>query len=315
MLAPFRIDWNNCTSAQWDRMLGACKQPTLPQSRVYALAHAETAGGRADFGLIYFHDKPIGLVQVQITPFLKYFSICRILRGPLWVHAEIPGEMLKLVLRLIRRRYRTRHGRFLVFHPELPDTPANRRNLRHTGFVRRQRGYASIWLDLTPSEAELRQALKPNWRNKLRQAERHGVTITADDSPKHLDWLLERYAQDRAERGYTGPSPAMIRALLRHGAGNRTIRTLIASHAGKRIAGILLVCHGRSATYFVGYSGSEGRRLRAHNLLLWHAACQLKREGMLWFDLGGINDAGAAGVARFKEGLGGEPFALVGVYA
>lgn len=311
----FRIDWNDCTTTQWDRMLGACKRPTLAQSRAYAMAKAATAGGRADFGIIYFHDTPIGMVQVQITPFLKFLSICRITRGPIWIHDEIPSEMLKLALRLIRARYRTRHGRFLVFYPELLDTPANRRSLRHTGFVRRQPGYASIWLDLSPPEAELRRTLKPKWRNKLSQAERSGMTVLADESPKHLDWLLEHYARDKAERGYTGPSQGLIRALRHHGEASHTIRTLVASHHGKRVAGILLACHGRSATFFVGYSGPEGRRLGAHNLLLWHAALMLKREGMLWFDLGGINDAGAAGIARFKEGLGGQPFTLVGVYA
>ncbi len=311
----FRIDWNNCTTTQWDRMLGACKRPTLSQSRAYALARAATAGGRVDFGIIYFHDAAIGMVQVQIAPLLKILSICRITRGPIWIHDEIPGEMLKLVLRLIRQRYRTRYGRFLVFHPELLDTPTNRRNLRHTGFVRRRSGYASIWLDLSPPEAELRRTLKPNWRNQLRQAERSGMTVIADQSPKHLDWLLQHYAQDKAKRGYIGPSQAMIRALRQHGAANHTIRTLIASHRGERVAGILLACHGRSATYFVGYSGPEGRRLRAANLLLWHAAMLLKREGKLWFDLGGINNRDAAGIASFKAGLGGQPFTLVGIYA
>ena len=63
----FRIEWNNCTTAQWDRMLGAVKRPTLPQSRIYGMAKAETAGGRADFGIINFHGKPIGMVQVQIS--------------------------------------------------------------------------------------------------------------------------------------------------------------------------------------------------------------------------------------------------------
>ena len=259
--------------------------------------------------------KEPGAIQVQISPFLRYLSVCRIMRGPLWVHDEIPGEMLKQVLRLIRRRYRTRHGRFLVFHPELPDTPGNRRNLRHTGFIRRQPGYASIWLDLSRPVAEMRRALKPNWRNKLRQGEHNRVTIIGEESTKHLDWLLERYTEDRAMRGYVGPSQTLIRSLCRHGQKDHTIRTLIASHSGQRIAGILLACHGRSATYFVGYSGPEGRRLRAHNLLLWHAATLLKEQGMLWFDLGGVNDAGAASIARFKEGLGGQPFTLVGVYA
>ena len=76
---------------------------------------------------------------------------------------------------------------------------------------------------------------------------------------------------------------------------------------------MLAAIHGGSATYLVGWTGDAGRRVRAQNLLLWHAVERLKAAGIRWFDLGGIN-ADAAGVAHFKRGMGGEIVNLVGGY-
>ena len=98
---PFRIDWNTCTFGQWEALLARCKRPTLLQTWQYAMALAKTEGGKADFGIINFENKPVGLVQVQTRRWPPFLTTCRIYRGPLWIYDEISGEMLKLVLGMI----------------------------------------------------------------------------------------------------------------------------------------------------------------------------------------------------------------------
>ena len=88
---------------------------------------------------------------------------------------------------------------------------------------------------------------------------------------------------------------------------------MIAQRESEPVAAILLTVHGNSATYLVGWSGDAGRRVRAHNLLLWRAVEHLKSAGIRWLDLGGIN-ADAPGVAHFKRGMGGELVTLAGGY-
>ena len=158
---PFRIDWNTCTFGQWEALLARCKRPTLLQTWQYAMALAKTEGGKADFGIIHFENKPVGLVQVQTRRWLPFLTTCRIYRGPLWIYDEIPGEMLKLVLGMIRQRYHLFRGSPLVFHPEMPDTETARKRLKATGFHRRQEGYESVWLDLTPDVATLTRRARP----------------------------------------------------------------------------------------------------------------------------------------------------------
>ena len=92
------------------------------------------------------------------------------------------------------------------------------------------------------------------------------------------------------------------------------IHILRVVHHGRPIGAILLARHGAAATYLVGWTSDDGRRLHAHHFLLWRAIEHLKANGTRWLDLGGHNETAAAGIARFKLGLGGEPVTLVGAY-
>jgi hypothetical protein len=311
---PFRIDWNDCTFGQWEALLARCKRPTLLQTWQYGVAMAKVEGWKADFGIIHFEGKPVGLVQVQTRKWTPFLTACRIYRGPLWIYDEIPGEMLKLVLRMIRQRYKLRRGHPLMFHPELPDDPATRQRMSATGFRRWSDGYESVWLDLTPGPDALHAGLHGKWRNQLRQAERHSLVLETETSAgKQFDWLMEHYLEDKIARSFQGPSPAFLRAM--HGASpdKSPLVSLRALQGGKPVAGVLLVRHGRAATYQVGWTDERGRAVRAHHFLLWQSVLWLIKHGSTGFDLGGTNEK-TPGIARFKTRMGGKPFRLVGGY-
>jgi hypothetical protein len=309
----FRIDWNRHSAAQWQTMLDNCARPTLTQSPAYAAAATEVEGSIADYGLIRFQDKPIGMTIVTRRRGLGGVANCSLYRGPLWIYDEIPGEMLKLALRQLRRRHRWWRGRPLTFHPELVDSRDNRRILSEAGFRRVADGYATIWIDLSAPLEALRGGLRPRRRSQLSQAERSGVEVMFGADDGQFEWLYDRHASHMAEHGYRGPSPALLRALRTNAPEDQQPRLMIAQDNGAPIAAILVCLHGSSATYLVGWSGDAGRRLRAHDLLLWRAIEHLKSAGIRWLDLGGIN-AEAPGLAQFKRGLGGEAVTLVGGY-
>jgi len=138
----------------------------------------------------------------------------------------------------------------------------------------------------------------------------------ADFEGLTLDALLHEYIQDRLKRRYAGPypqnDPSARRFLF---AARRVPGFLNALHEGDIIAAILIFIHGRGATYQIGWSGPMGRDCNATYLLLWNAVKTLKERGITHFDLGGVNDAGAAGVKSFKSGMKGHDMALIGQYS
>ncbi|MBO6784765.1 MAG: GNAT family N-acetyltransferase [Alphaproteobacteria bacterium] len=312
-LNPFRITWNRHSRTQWDGMLDACKRPSLTQTSTYALALHDVHGQKADFGLIRFRDQPIGMVVAHGKPVFGRAGSQTIYRGPAWIHDEIPGEMQKLALGLLRKRYRLRNGRPVTFHPELADTREHRSQLAAAGFKRVAEGYRTIWVDLGRSRDELRADMHQNWRNALVQGERSDLAVVEDTDGTRIDWLAERHGAHMEVGGYRGASRDLITALHCHANDTSGLRLLVAEHAGEPVAGILLATHGAAATYLVGWTGERGRDLRATHVLLWHAVGLLQDAGKAWFDLGGISDE-APGVMRFKRGLGGAETTLVGGY-
>lgn len=160
----------------------------------------------------------------------------------------------------------------------------------------------AVW-PLHADEAALRAGLQGKWRNRLVRAEREGARVRQVSDPA---WILAQEAGQQMQRGYRGLPPGFVAAWHAQGGGGAVL-TLEAAGRGKTPqAGVVILCHGDSATYHAGWSGEQGRESGAHNLLLWKAALALRARGVRWFDLGEINSERGAGLMHFKLGTGAQ---------
>jgi lipid II:glycine glycyltransferase (peptidoglycan interpeptide bridge formation enzyme) len=134
-------------------------------------------------------------------------------------------------------------------------------------------------------------------------------------NPGQYRWLLDQEEAQRQQRGFAGLPLAFFDAYIpsRKQPG-QTLLSLRADLGRDRVAAMMFLLHGRAATYQVGWSNEQGRQLNAHNLLLWQAIEALQLRGIQQLDLGGVNTARSAGIARFKIGTGGEVRQLAGTY-
>jgi lipid II:glycine glycyltransferase (peptidoglycan interpeptide bridge formation enzyme) len=119
---------------------------------------------------------------------------------------------------------------------------------------------------------------------------------------------------DKLQRGYDGPDLPVITALGQRFAVEKNLLIGTAKLENNKIAAILILCHGTSATYQIGWSSEDGRTHSAHHRLLFESLSQLRARGITDLDLGGINDDSAKGVKTFKTGMGGETIQLAGLY-
>jgi hypothetical protein len=312
---PVEIVWNRATVADWRRLVDTAASATLPQSWAYAQAMHPAEGQTPHFGVIRDSDGEAGCVLVLERRALSVLSRISIHRGPLWLRSDPPVETVAATLAQLRRRWPRRPWRRLSFIPELPAGAESHQLLVDSGFRRVGDGYRSILVDLTMPEPERRQQLRATWRHELQRAERHDLAVEIDRHGKTtLPWLLQRYDLDRKLRGYRGPSNKLALQLTLAARVQGEALVLIASHGEERIAGILVVRHGDTATYLVGWTGAEGRRLGATHLLLWQAMEALASDGVRRLDLGGINPEAAPGLTLFKRGVGGREYELIGTY-
>jgi hypothetical protein len=238
-------------------------------------------------------------------------------RGPRFSPALSHGETID-ALRFLKQQFSPWRRQFLQLMPELPDEPENRTLMKRAGFTRIMTGTSTIWIDLSPSEAELRGRLSGNWRNQLKKAEQSSMSIAVGGAkPKHYNWLLEKEIEQRQLRGYSAVPLGLVpayRDTIVNALQSPPVLSVTAHEGGTQIAGALFLLHGNSATYHIGWAGDRGRTLNAQNNVLFSAMLALKERGTKWLDMGGVDTGPQAAIARFKFGLGHPPETLVGTY-
>lgn len=300
--------WDALDQAQWTALLGRATLPTLEQCWAYGAAIESVSPYRAHRGVAWQDGRPVALVQLfarRVGP----VTIAKILRGPLALEPLDPPAALAM-LRPIAASWRIRRLRPLFWLPEPPaDAPAMRLLGKRPMVV----GNATARLDLDADEQVLRDRLDGKWRNQLTRAERSALRVQTDHGGRMMEWLAAQHEAFRRAGRHRGPSDRELRALVGAMRPREDALVLTAFDRARPVAGILVAVHGRGATYHVAWTGDEGRRLCAHNLLLWHAVLALRRRGVAFLDLGGL-DARAPGVARFKLGLGARVVPLAATY-
>lgn len=290
----------------------------LPLQQSWAYGDAMAAWGACVRRLILRREgESLAFAQIVDRRFFGLVRIGGLFRGPVFCSDGIDDVAREAVMAIALTWHRPLKGRFLFAMPELEDTEAAQALMRRLGLRQVVTGYSTIWLDLAPDLATLRSTLAQKWRNALNAAERADIAVTiAGRKPRDYRWLLDREDAQRGQRGYHGLPTDLVPlyAAAVEDRGGRAVVAATASHGEDRLAGALFLIHGPSATYMVGWNGAMGRKLGAHNLALWCGIEALKERGVRWLDLGGVNTAEGAGIARFKLGLGGEVVTLAGTF-
>lgn len=302
----------------WEERFLRVQRPTLLQHFPYAKAERLVNQRSARNGVIKIDGEEVGLVQVgEAALFGKLLHVVSLDRGPLWFPKCDTLENIGLFFAEFRRQFPRRLGRKVRILPEVDDGGLNRSVLAEAGLIRNEQfeGYQTLWLDLRANPDKLRGRMDSDFRRMLAKSEKSDLDISEDWSGLSADGFLGAYEADKAQKGYSGPSRQILEALLKFMVGRKEALILTAEISGELVAGVMLLVHGSAATYQVGFNLEAGRKAAAHHALLWRGLLALKDRGVLDFDLGGVNEAGARGVAKFKRQLGGRAVTLAGFYS
>ena len=320
-----KIRWNEIGALEWERRIAALTPggaTPLQQSWAYGAANA-LIGGETLRAAVEIDGRPAALAQFTLRRIgvggacFASWAICQ--RGPIWLNGPEGAPLSEAekteTYRALRAEAPLGRRRAIFFSPN-EETPSP--GLIEAGLRRVMTGYGTAVIDLDRDEQALRAAMHGKWRNRLTAAERSDLRLAASrPKPGRIDWLLDKDDAQQKANGYQSlPRPfadAFQRAGDRQGE-RRSLRLLRADIGGNCAAAMLFLVHGAAATYFIGWSGSEGKKRSAHNALLWKAMRVLKSDGVRSLDLGGVDTERGAGIARFKLGSGARPLSLCGTY-
>lgn len=308
--AELNAELNSTIAIDWtpDRAVYVGAQNARPapleQSWQYGDAIADASANEIWRGAIDVDGEPVATVQTAERRMPGGLNLVRLTRGPVVARPELFDD----VADAIRADYPRWSRNLLFWMPDVADAgPA----MRRLGKRPMTTGYTTAWLDLRPEPDSLRANLRGNWRNALNRAEAGPPKLELDRGGGDIDSFIAEYLKDRRAQKYSGPSGPLVRAIA--GAFAKDVYLLRATDHGDVIAASLFLRHGRSATYFLSWTTEHGRQRNAAHLLMWDGIARLKKAGVFWLDLGGM-DARAPGIARFKLGVGAAPVTASGTW-
>lgn len=220
-------------------------------------------------------------------------------RGPIWRNWDDQGAILHRLAYLGTR----------IINDENTSTCA----LRRAGFRRIVAPAHVAELPLTGSGDDRISAANGKWRNAWRKAQNAPFKTTHRRfNPVKDAWLLTADTAQQRTKKFRALPHSIIHAYAH--AHPSKVRIAIAHRKNTPLAAMLFLQHGRVATYHLGWSGPEGRKFAAHNLLLMQAADDLAQRGVQRLDLGMVNAKDAPGLTRFKRGCGANVRQLGGTW-
>jgi lipid II:glycine glycyltransferase (peptidoglycan interpeptide bridge formation enzyme) len=172
-----------------------------------------------------------------------------------------------------------------------------------------------LMVDLSPSEEDLLQAMKPKTRYNIRLAKKRGVKVFATRERKYQTVFLNLIRQT-AERKEITPHPRAYYEKMLQTLPEEMWMLFVAEYEGEVLAANLLIIFETTATYLHGGSSNAHRDMMAPYLLQWEQMKFAKARGCTLYDFGGIHlrDKGQGisdngkvnswgGITRFKMGF------------
>ncbi|MEM8554731.1 MAG: GNAT family N-acetyltransferase [Pseudomonadota bacterium] len=242
-------------------------------------------------------------VLVRRTPFLGHAAM--LARGPVWCDPLDPNVARASLQRLWQQL--SEDHRMVLVTPDLidgldPMTSGPLLLMVSAGTTAR--------LSLNGSAEDRIARMHGKWRNRWRRAEDGPLKVSQGPLPDDQShWLLQNEARQARRRRYRRLPPIFTQAWRRVN-GPQSTRLFAVSLKGSKVAGMLLLIHGDTASYHVGWSDDVGRQHHAHTLLLARAMAWAAEAGLQWIDLGTLDTATTPGLARFKLGSGAVPVSL-----
>jgi len=319
------VDWKlrKLNRLEWNTNWAHCNMVNMLQSWEYGEAKERAVGWKAYRILVSNQEgKPVGLAQLLLRRLPALGFVARLNRGPLLIgETEAASEVpLKLaILNTILIEARRQHWLVLQVAPELPATDEARIGMQILGFNSiNVQPWGSGILDLKFSNDELHSNLSKRWKRSLRKSATMGVKVICKDlSEKHLNNALKLYSDLQDKNKFEGLDRNLILHIRDNQSESLQLRCFVAliekdkvfsEPVGYRI----IVYTGKVAFDFLVATNAEGKNAGANCSLYWAAIIQAKADGLIWFDIGGLNESTPKGIAEFKRGINASHYDLVG---
>lgn len=317
--SPLPANWDAFVELQAGHILQTSRWGELKRAfgwQDYLIALADQHEQIMCGALVLFRTLPLGLGAVGYIP-----------RGPLidWNNRALVEQLLDALDSLCRQH----RAILLKLEPDVEDSDAMHKLLTGQGF--RESPHViqpprTILLEIGGAEDVILARMNQGTRRKIRTAERREVVVRRG-SPADLPSYSRLAALTGQRDGFGVHSSAYYEKAFELFSPSHA-DLLMASFAGRDLAGLMSFTLGKRAWYLYGASSNEERERMPNYALQWEAIRRARERGCTVYDLWGVPDHDEAvleadfqnradglwGVYGFKRGFGGRIWRAVGAW-
>lgn len=174
------------------------------------------------------------------------------------------------------------------------------------------------WLDISADLTTILVQMKEKGRYNIRLAERKGVTTRVSTDTSDVEVFYQIFRQTAERDGFKIRSKQYFLDLCQTLFENKAGEIVIAEHAGRPLAALIITYYDQVASYLYGASSDSDRNLMAPYAAHYAAIQSAKQHGCSIYDLLQVAPGEAAANTRyqslthFKERFGGRRVDLIG---
>jgi hypothetical protein len=305
-----QIEFKIIEDSEWEKIYSKCENKNLINSLPYLETQNKILKIKNTKYKIMLNKEVIGIFVLLKKNFFC-FNFTRINRGPLFLEKNIGTNLKLIVINKIIELEKKFWFNYFKFSPEIISKKKEPIiNYNKNSFLFDSKGWSSSILDLRQNEDEIVKNLKQKWRNSLNTFNKYDVEIKEEVSKDSIEKILKYYKELQEENNFKGLNLKFLKEYL-----NRSKKLIYFAYRNNVFLGYICISiHHNSSTYLLGYSNKEGREMNVMNGLLWNAILKLKKKDLCYFDLGGLDDVNTPTINKFKLGINGKNYELVGNY-
>ena len=310
----YKTEIDSITEAEWSTLLGNFEDANIYQTWAYGAVR----WGEKNLShlVLKLNGKVLGMAQLRIfgskslnigVAYLRWGPIFH-LRGK-----DLDCFIAKALASALHEEYVVKRGLHLEVLPNAYNDSPRAQTFRSAFSQFECRAgistehYRTLVLDLSPSVEELRKSLDKKWRNQLNAAERNELCVREGSSIELYGMFCALYREMWTRKKFqTTVSVEDFRQIQQRLTENQQMRILLCEHEGRPVAGMVISAFGDTAIYLLGATNDAGLKVKAAYLLQWTTIQLLKKTGIGFYDLGGIDPDANPGVHHFKKGLSGQ---------
>ena len=296
--SEIEIIWRDFDRNEWNNFGDKLELMNLTQSWDYGEFKKKYENYLVKRGIIKYRDNFIGLIQKFQKKFF-FLEIDIINRGPILTDSRYEN----LVKNKIIREKNNFFSNFLVFIPEIKFDYKN--IIVNKNKIFKRDSWISSKINLNENLDLIKNNFKKKWRKDLNYSlNQKDLQIKLFINYPQIEKIIQDYNKEKFKKINTD--------LLRHMNKNNKLLTFIAYNKEEIVGSLCVITHNKSATSIINILSETGRIIKANHLLIWNAILHLKKNNFKYFDTGGFDYNNTYGPSKFKDGLNGKKYKLIG---